>query len=53
MLGAGALGIPRGMVWEEGVRGVQDGEYVYAHGRFMLMCGKTNTYCKVISLQLK
>ena len=24
-------------------RGVQDGEHVYAHGGFMLMCGRTNT----------
>ena len=24
-------------------RGVQDGEHVYACGRFMLMCGRTNT----------
>ena len=24
-------------------RGVQDGEHVYTRGRFMLMCGKTNT----------
>ena len=24
-------------------RGVQDGEHVYARGRFMLMCGRTNT----------
>ena len=24
-------------------RGVQDGEHVYTHGRFMLMYGKTNT----------
>ena len=43
MLGAGALGGPRGMVRggrrEEG----SDGEHVYAHGRFMLMYGKTNT----------
>ena len=23
--------------------GVQDGEHVYTHGRFMLMYGKTNT----------
>ena len=24
-------------------RGVQDGEHLYTCGRFMLMCGKTNT----------
>ena len=31
--------------WDgEGVgKGVQDGEYVYTRGRFMLMYGKTNT----------
>ena len=40
-LGAGALGLPRGMVW--GGRGVQDGENVYTCGGFMLMYGKTNT----------
>ena len=28
---------------EGGGRGVQDGEHVYARGRFMLMCGRTNT----------
>ena len=28
---------------EGGGRGVQDGEHVYTHGRFMLMYGKTNT----------
>ena len=41
MLGAGALRRPRGMV-----QGVQDGEYVYTHGGFMLMYGKTNTILK-------
>ena len=24
------------------VGGVQDGEHMYTHGGFMLMCGKTN-----------
>ena len=43
MLGAGALGRPRGMYGEGGRRGVQDVEHVYTHGRFMLMYGKTNT----------
>ena len=28
---------------EGGRRGVQDGEYVYSRGRFMLMCGRNNT----------
>ena len=27
---------------EGGERGVQDGEHMYAYGRFMLMYGKTN-----------
>ena len=51
MLRAGALEWPRGMVWGRG--GVQDGEHIYTRGGFMLMYGKTNTICKVISLQLK
>ena len=46
MLGAGALGRPRGMVGEGGGRGGQDGEHVYTHGGFMLMCGRTNTIVK-------
>ena len=33
MLGAGALGRPRGMVW--GGRRVQDGEHMYTCGRFI------------------
>ena len=41
MLGAGALGRPRGMV--RGGRRVQDGEHMYTCGRFMLIYGKTNT----------
>ena len=40
MLGAGALGRPRGMV--RGGRRVQDGERVYTCGGFMLIYGKTN-----------
>ena len=40
MLGAGALGRPRGMVW--GGRRVQDGEHVYTSGGFILIFGKTN-----------
>ena len=46
MLGAGALGQPRGMVWGGKWEGVQDWEHVYTRGRFMLMCGKTNTVLK-------
>ena len=41
MLGAGALGRPRGMV--RGGRSVQDGEHVYTCGGFILIFGKTNT----------
>jgi len=41
MLGAGALGRPRGIVW--GGRRVQEGEHVYTCGGFMLIYGKTNT----------
>ena len=29
-------------VWGDG-RGIWDWQHVYTHGRFMLMCGKTNT----------
>ena len=41
MLGASALGQPRGMVW--GGRRVQDGEHGYTCGGFISMFGKTNT----------
>ena len=41
MLGAGALGQPRGMLW--GGWRVQDGEHMYTCGRFILIFGKTNT----------
>ena len=34
---------PEGWYGEGGGRGVQDGEHMYTWGRFMLMCGKTNT----------
>ena len=52
MLGAGALGRPRGMEWggrreEGGGRRVQDGEHMYTCGGFILIFGKTNTICKV------
>ena len=40
MLGAGALGRPRGRVWR-GRR--EDGEHGYTCGRFISMLGKTNT----------
>ena len=43
VLGAGALGWPRGMGWGGGWKGVQDGEHMYTHGRFKSMYGKTNT----------
>ena len=43
MLGAGALGWPRGMVWGERWEGGSGwGTHVHC-GRFMLMYGKTNT----------
>ena len=41
ILGAGALGRPRGMVW--GGRRVQDGEHMYTCGGFISIFGKTNT----------
>ena len=41
MLGAGALGRPRGMEW--GGRRVQDGQHMYTCGGFILIFGKTNT----------
>ena len=44
---------PEGWYGEGGGKGVQDGEHVYACGRFMLMYVKINTNCKVINLQLK
>jgi len=43
MLGAGALGRPRGMV-QGGRREEGSGwEHVYTCGGLMLICGKTNT----------
>ena len=42
MLGAGALGRPRGRVWEGGGRRVRDGEHRYTCGRFISMFGKTD-----------
>ena len=43
MLGAGALGRPRGMVWGGTREGLLNVEHVYTCGVFMLMYGKTNT----------
>jgi len=43
MLGAGALGRPRGSVREGGGRRVQDGERGYTCGGFISIFGKTNT----------
>ena len=34
---------PEGWNGEGGVRGVQDREHLYTHGRFMSVFGKTNT----------
>ena len=47
MQNTGCLGLvhwddPEGWYREGGGRRVQDGEHVYTHGRFMLMCGKTS-----------
>ena len=58
MYDTGCLGLvqwddPEGWYEEGGGRGVQDGEHMYTCCRFMLMHDKTNTICKVISLQLK
>ena len=43
ILGAGTWDDLEGWYREGGGTGVQDGEHVYACGRFMLMCGRTNT----------
>ena len=58
MQDTGCLGLvrwdePEGWYREGGGKGVQDWEHVYTCGRFMLMYGKTNKYCKIINLQLK
>ena len=42
-LGLVHLDDPEGWYREGDGRSVQDGEHVYTRGRFMLMCGKTNT----------
>ena len=34
---------PKGWDGERGGRGIQDGEHMYTHGRFMSMYGNTNT----------
>ena len=44
----GSLGLvhwddPVGWYGDGGGSGVQDGEHVYTHGRFMLMCVRSNT----------
>ena len=48
MQDTGCLGLvhwndPEGWDGEGYGRGVQDGEHVYSCGRYMLICGKTNT----------
>ena len=43
MLGAGALGLPREMIWGRWWEGVQGWELMYTCGGFMSMYGKTNT----------
>ena len=47
MLGAGALGWPRGMGWGGRWEGVQDGEHVYACGGSWWYMAKPIQYCKV------
>ena len=42
MLGAGALGWPKEMVWGGRWEGVQDGEHMSTCGEFMSMYGKIN-----------
>ena len=42
-LGLVHLNDPEGWDGEGGARGVQDGEHMYAHGRFTSMYGKSNT----------
>ena len=48
MQDTGCLGLvhwddPERWYGERGGMELQDGKLMYAHGRFMLMCGKTNT----------
>ena len=43
MLGLVYWDDPEGWYGEGGARGVQDGERMYSHGRFMSMYGKINT----------
>ena len=43
MLGAGALGQPRGRYGEGGGRSVQDGEHMYTCGGSISIFGETNT----------
>ena len=43
MLGAGARGRSREMIWSGRWEGVQDWELTYTRGGFMSMYGKTNT----------
>ena len=43
MLRAGALSDPEGWDGEGSGRVVQDGKYMYTHGEFMSMYGKTTT----------
>ena len=39
---------PEGWDGDRGGMGVQDGEHMYTHGRFMSMYGKTNTILYII-----
>ena len=53
MLGAGALGWPRGMRWEGGERGFRMGNKCTPVVDSYQCMAKPIQYCKVISLQLK
>ena len=53
VLGAGALGWPRGMWWGGRGRGVQDGEYMYTVADSCQCMAKPLQCFKVVSLQLK
>ena len=51
MLGASALGRPRGMLW--GGRRVHHGEHMYTCGVFILIFGKTNTIMYSLKIKIK
>ena len=58
MQDTGCLGLvhwddPERWYGEGGGRGLQDWKLMYTRGRFMLMCGRTNTILKQINLNFK